>query len=121
MVQYIAFLDDNYCKFFTGSSNPYLPSGKGEKKKKTKKVRKEGEGSGYFIHTTKYPKQQVKIKMFQDHLVSAEAFEYIRCTFIASVVPHLAYLIQTKFSETLFLQSDQTNVNFQACGAICLH
>lgn len=58
--------------------------------------------------------------MFRDHLISAEAFEYTNRSFIASVVLCLAYLIQMKVSEILFLQLDQTNVNFQACGAICL-
>lgn len=115
MVQYIAFLGDNYCKVFTAAGNPCLPIGKKKKK------RKEGEGSVCFTHTVKYPKQHVKIKMFQDHLISVEDFEHTNCSFFASVVPCLAYLIQAKASETFFLQLDQNNGNFQVCGAICLH
>lgn len=114
MVQYIEFLGDNYCKVFTEAGNPYLLSGKKKKKKK------EGEGSGCFTHTVKYPKQLVKIKMLQDHLISVEDFEHTDCSFFASVVPCLAYFIQAKASKTFFLQLDQTNGNFQACGAICL-
>lgn len=63
-----------------------------------------------------HPKQQVKIKIFKDRLISAEAFEYTNhscISFFFFCAHFLAFLIHAKVSEIIFMQLGQTHVYFE--------